>query len=65
MIIEPSPVEQEVDSDDEDAVEGEDLLSRLQRVMARKGHLCEPEFPTKVGCKMLVELFWHCNTIYF
>lgn len=47
VIGEPSPVEQEVDSDDEDAVEGEDLLSRLQRIMARKGHLCEPEFPTK------------------
>lgn len=35
-------------SDDEDAVEGEDLLSRLQRILARKGVLCEPEFPTKV-----------------
>lgn len=34
-------------SDDEDAVEGEDLLSRLQRILARKGVLCEPEFATK------------------
>ncbi|XP_050349160.1 F-box only protein 9 [Nymphalis io] len=33
--------------DDEDAVEGEDLLTRLQRIMARKGHLCEPEFSTR------------------
>ncbi|KAJ0177629.1 hypothetical protein K1T71_006502 [Dendrolimus kikuchii] len=34
-------------SDDEDAVEGEDLLARLQRIMAKKGYLCEPEVPTK------------------
>ncbi|CAB3235291.1 unnamed protein product [Arctia plantaginis] len=34
-------------SDDEDAVEGEDLLARLQRILARKGVLCEPEFPAK------------------
>ncbi|XP_052758166.1 F-box only protein 9 [Galleria mellonella] len=36
-------------SDDEDAVEGEDLLTRLQRILARKGTFCEPEFPTKGG----------------
>ncbi|XP_075975953.1 F-box only protein 9 [Anticarsia gemmatalis] len=34
-------------SDDEDAIEGEDLLSRLQRILARKGVLCEPEFAPK------------------
>ncbi|XP_059054582.1 F-box only protein 9 [Achroia grisella] len=34
-------------SDDEDAVEGEDLMSRLQRILARKGTFCVPEFPTK------------------
>nr|XP_026498476.1 F-box only protein 9 isoform X1 [Vanessa tameamea] len=38
-----------VESDDEDAVEGEDLLTRLQRILARKGQLCEPEYPTKGG----------------
>ncbi|CAG9787426.1 unnamed protein product [Diatraea saccharalis] len=35
------------DSDDEDAVEGEDLLARLQRITARKGVLCEMQYPTK------------------
>lgn len=35
-------------SDDEDAVEGEDLLARLQRIVARKGVLCEQEHPAKV-----------------
>ncbi|XP_026727206.1 F-box only protein 9 [Trichoplusia ni] len=34
-------------SDDEDAVEGEDLLARLQRIVARKGVLCEQEHPAK------------------
>ncbi|CAD0200233.1 unnamed protein product [Chrysodeixis includens] len=34
-------------SDDEDAVEGEDLLARLQRIVARKGLLCEQEHPAK------------------
>ncbi|KAJ8724604.1 hypothetical protein PYW08_016078 [Mythimna loreyi] len=34
-------------SDDEDAVEGEDLLMRLQRILARRGVLCEPEHPVK------------------
>ncbi|KAL0831798.1 hypothetical protein ABMA28_001333 [Loxostege sticticalis] len=37
----------ENESDDEDAVEGEDLLARLQRITARKGALCEPAFPAK------------------
>lgn len=40
-------------SDDEDAVEGEDLLARLQRIMAKKGYLCEPEVPTKVKLKKI------------
>ncbi|CAH0724003.1 unnamed protein product, partial [Brenthis ino] len=35
------------DSDDEDVIEGEDLLSRLQRILAKKGYLCQPEYPTK------------------
>ncbi|KAJ8718841.1 hypothetical protein PYW07_016397 [Mythimna separata] len=34
-------------SDDEDAVEGEDLLMRLQRILARRGVLCEPEHQAK------------------
>ncbi|KAG6441676.1 hypothetical protein O3G_MSEX001941 [Manduca sexta] len=33
-------------SDDEDAVEGEDLLERLQRILAKRGVLCEPQVPT-------------------
>lgn len=36
-------------SDDEDAVEGEDLLARLQRIVARRGVLCEQEYPAKGG----------------
>ncbi|RVE44322.1 hypothetical protein evm_011046 [Chilo suppressalis] len=35
------------DSEDEDAIEGEDLWTRLQRITARKGVLCEPEYATK------------------
>lgn len=35
-------VETEAD-DDEDFIEGEDLLTRLQRLQAKKGVLCEPE----------------------
>ncbi|KAI5630945.1 hypothetical protein NE865_16343 [Phthorimaea operculella] len=31
-------------SDDEDAIPGEDLVSRLQRILGRKGRLFEPEF---------------------
>lgn len=34
-------------SDDEDAVEGEDLLARLQRILSRKGLLFEQEFAAK------------------
>ncbi|XP_050677765.1 F-box only protein 9 isoform X2 [Leptidea sinapis] len=37
------------ESDDEGAVEGEDLLARLQRILAKKGQLCQPNFPVK-GC---------------
>ncbi|CAG4946115.1 unnamed protein product [Colias eurytheme] len=40
----------EEDSDDDyGAVEGEDLHARLQRIVARKGYLCQPQFPTKGG----------------
>ncbi|XP_023948294.1 F-box only protein 9 [Bicyclus anynana] len=35
------------DSEDEDAVEGEELVARLQRILARKGHLFQPEHQTK------------------
>ncbi|XP_028173219.1 F-box only protein 9-like isoform X3 [Ostrinia furnacalis] len=35
------------ESDDEGAVEGEDLLARLQRITARKAALIEPAFPAK------------------
>jgi hypothetical protein len=39
------------DSDDEDAVEGEELLARLQRITARRGLFCEPEHPVKVRAR--------------
>ncbi|KPI99476.1 F-box only protein 9 [Papilio xuthus] len=39
---------EDVDSDDE-MIEGEDLVTRLQRILARKGTLCQPEFTTRGG----------------
>ncbi|XP_073952959.1 uncharacterized protein [Choristoneura fumiferana] len=35
------------EEEDEEWVEGEDLLARLQRIQARKGLLCEPDNPEK------------------
>ncbi|XP_039750517.1 F-box only protein 9 [Pararge aegeria] len=35
------------DSDDDEAVEGEELVARLQRTLARKGHLFQPVYQTK------------------
>ncbi|KAM3967053.1 F-box only protein 9 isoform 2-T2 [Aphomia sociella] len=46
---EVSRVEHANTSDDEDAVEGEDLLTRFQRILARKGTFCETEFSTNSG----------------
>ncbi|CAK1579033.1 unnamed protein product [Parnassius mnemosyne] len=34
---------EDVDSDEE-TIDGEDLVSRLQRILAKKGTLCQPEF---------------------
>ncbi|XP_045767310.1 F-box only protein 9 [Maniola jurtina] len=39
--------EQAEDSEDEDAVEGEELVARLQRILTRKGHLFQPEYHSK------------------
>ncbi|KAJ2947290.1 hypothetical protein O0L34_g17006 [Tuta absoluta] len=36
-------------SDDEDAIPGEDLVSRLQRILGRKGRLFEPEFTARTA----------------
>ncbi|XP_053605656.1 F-box only protein 9 [Plodia interpunctella] len=42
------PTENHNQSDDEEEwIEGEDLLTRLQRIVNRRGVLCEPEIPTK------------------
>nr|XP_032515795.1 F-box only protein 9-like isoform X1 [Danaus plexippus plexippus] len=46
---EVSRVENNEDTDDEDVIEGEDLLSRLQRIMAKKGYLVEMAHPAKGG----------------
>ncbi|XP_028026246.1 F-box only protein 9 [Bombyx mandarina] len=34
------------EDEDEEVVEGEELLARLQRILARRGLLCEPKLPT-------------------
>lgn len=39
------------ESDDEDAVEGEELLARLQRILARKGHLFQMNHAAKVSVR--------------
>ncbi|KAL4703193.1 hypothetical protein ACJJTC_004869 [Scirpophaga incertulas] len=64
-VVEVERREVEADSDDENAVEGEDLLIRLQRIITNKGLFCEPEYPTKgahMSCLphevMLVVLRW-------
>lgn len=36
------------DDDEEEMVEGEDLLTRIQRIQGRKGVLCEPAVPSQV-----------------
>ncbi|CAH3929069.1 unnamed protein product [Pieris brassicae] len=37
------------ESDDEDAVEGEEFVSRIQRILTRKGHFLQANCPTKGG----------------
>ncbi|XP_013192861.1 F-box only protein 9 [Amyelois transitella] len=44
---EEAPTENNNQSDDEEWIEGEDLLARIQRLVAKKGTFCEPEHPTK------------------
>lgn len=44
------------ESDDEDAVEGEELVSRLHRILTRKGHLLLMNQPAKV----CIRTTWKC-----
>lgn len=69
-LVEPVQAEYAPDSDDEDIIEGEDFLSRMQRILAKKGYLCQPEFQTTV-CKEKL-FFFHflfctlqsCNSVF-
>lgn len=58
---EVSRVENNEDTDDEDVIEGEDLLSRLQRIMAKKGYLVEMAHPAKVIYFFIISLW--CNVL--
>ncbi|CAH2040177.1 unnamed protein product, partial [Iphiclides podalirius] len=46
LVVEEVRQVEDVDSDDE-MIEGEDLVTHLQRILAKKGTLCHPEFPPR------------------